>query len=116
MPVIQRFEPRELGQKPWGRELLIAETDTYIGKVMWMAKGHGGPLQFHEVKDETFYLLSGIARVSYHDEDGQLQRVMMYPGEAYHIPPGAVHQVEALQDCILIEASTPVFNDRVAVE
>src|SRR5258706_16479426 len=74
MPVIERFEPRELGVKSWGRELLIAETDSYIGKVLWMEKGHGGPLQYHELKDETFYLLSGIARVSYHDEDGGLRQ------------------------------------------
>ena len=33
-----------------------------------------------------------------------------------HFYPGLVHQEEALTDCVLIEASTPHFNDRVRVE
>lgn len=115
-PAIERFECRDLGPKNWGRELLIAETDSYIGKVLWMENGFGGPLQYHEKKDETFYLLSGTARISYHDEDGALRRVMMYAGESYHVPPGAVHKVDALSDCVFVEASNPVFNDRVRVD
>jgi hypothetical protein len=33
-----------------------------------------------------------------------------------HFSPGVVHQEEAITDCVLIEASTPHFNDRVRVE
>jgi quercetin dioxygenase-like cupin family protein len=40
----------------------------------------------------------------------------MLPGESYHVPPGAVHQVIALEDSILVEASNPVFEDRVIVK
>lgn len=35
---------------------------------------------------------------------------------SFHFPPGAVHQEEAVTDCVIIEASTPHFNDRVRVE
>ena len=38
------------------------------------------------------------------------------PGQAFHIPPGAVHQEYAITDCEIIEVSTPHFNDRVRVE
>ena len=41
---------------------------------------------------------------------------MMYPGESYHIQPGAVHQVEAIAECVFFEASTPHHDDRVRVE
>lgn len=115
MPVIERFEPRTLGVKPWGTELLIAETPDYIGKVLYMRKGGTGALQYHRVKDETFFLFEGVALVEYHDELGILQTHEMRCGEAFHVPPGAVHRVEALTDCVLFEASTPVFDDRVAV-
>ena len=114
MPVIEPFIPRELGPKPWGRELLVAQTDAYIAKVMWMRAGYGGPLQHHVQKDETFYLLSGYGEVRYRDAQDVLQSAVMRPGEAYHIPPGAVHQFSALTDCVLVEGSTPVFDDRVA--
>lgn len=81
-----------------------------------MKSGGSGALQYHQMKDETFYLVSGRALVRYHDEAGELHTVPMYPGESYHVPPGAVHQVEALEDSIFFEASTPVFDDRVRVE
>lgn len=115
MSVIERFTPRELGPKPWGRELLVAQTDQYIAKVMWMRAGTSGPLQYHERKDETFFLLSGRAQVRYKGPSGALVTVDMQPGEAYHVPPTAVHQVSAVEDCVFVEGSTPVFNDRVAV-
>lgn len=115
-PVIEKFQPRELGPKTWGTEMLIAQTDQYIGKVMWMREGATGPLQHHVNKDETFYLLSGTAKVEFKDTDGALKTVTMVQGESYHIPPGAVHRVEAVTGCIFIEASTPHFEDRVAYE
>lgn len=116
MPVIQKFEPVELGPKLWGTETLIASTEQYIGKVLRMRAGESGPFQYHETKDETFHLIAGIARVTYKDEDGETRTVMMYPGESYHVPPGAPHKVSAINECIFFEASTPVFDDRVAVE
>jgi mannose-6-phosphate isomerase len=114
MPLIERFHPRELGPKPWGSELLIAQTETYIGKVLVMHAGHRGGLQYHRVKDETFYLVSGHAVVT-SDEGAGLVTRTMHEGQSYHIPPGAVHQVEAVTECVFFEVSTPVFEDRVNV-
>ena len=113
-PTIEAFRPVELGPKPWGSELLIAKTEHYIGKVLTMNAGHRGGLQYHVHKDETFYLLSGTARVTFDAGNGLTTR-QMRAGQSYHIPPGAVHQVEAVTDCIFFEASTPHFDDRVNV-
>lgn len=118
MTQIALFKPREIGPKPWGTELLIAETPHYIGKVLSMTAGHRGGMQYHERKDETFYLFSGEAMVSYIVRANGVETVMdmtMQPGDSIHVPPGAVHQVEALTDCVFFEASTPVFEDRVNV-
>ena len=114
MPTLEKFEPRELGPKPWGQEILVACTEHYTGKVLLMQRGHRGGLQFHVVKDETFYLFSGLCRVRF-EKEGVLQEATMRPGESYHVPPGAVHQVEALEDSVLFEASVPAFNDRINV-
>lgn len=115
MSQIARFEPQRLGPKDWGTELLVAQTEHYTGKVLIMRAGASGPLQYHERKDETFYLYSGVAIVTWCDTEGRMHSDEMQPGEAYHVPPGAIHQVEAVSDCVIFEASTPVFNDRVAV-
>jgi mannose-6-phosphate isomerase-like protein (cupin superfamily) len=109
-----RYQPKVLGPKDWGTELLIAELPFATGKVMTMRAGASGPLQYHERKHEAFYLYRGLARVTMHDDDGTLQSVEMQPGETYIVPPGTVHQVEAIDECVLFEVSNPVFDDRVA--
>lgn len=107
--------PRELGTKDWGQELLVAETGTYIGKVLTMRAGASGPLQYHERKDETFHLYEGHAELTT-DVGGKLITRPMRAGQSYHVPPGTVHRVKAVTACVFFEASTPVFDDRVNVE
>lgn len=113
---IEFFTPRLLGPKSWGEELLVGHTPHYTLKVMRMNAGATGPLQFHEEKDETFHLLSGRAFVRYDPGDGRLLLKELLPGMSVHVPPRSVHQVEAIEDCLIIEASTPHFDDRVNME
>ena len=115
MPTIQKFEPRKIGPKPWGTELLVAHTPHYTGKVLLMEPGGTGHLQYHQHKDETFYLFSGEALVEYALEDGTLTTYAMNAGEAFHVPIGAIHRVQAVTPCVFFEASTPAFDDRVIV-
>jgi len=115
-PPIEAFPIHDVGPRTWGREVLIAQTPHYLGKLLYMNAGTAGGLQVHREKDETFFLFSGEAFVDTDPGTGTLQRLRMMPGESYHIPPGAVHRVEAITDCIFFEVSTPHFNDRVRME
>lgn len=115
MRPIKPFTPYALARE-WGEEIIVAHTEHYLGKVLKMKAGTRGGLQFHAEKDETFYLLDGRALVRSDDGHGQLTVHPMYPGESFHIPPGAPHQVEAITECVFVEASTPHFDDRVRVE
>lgn len=115
MKTIEAFE-LEVLDRDWGSEVIIAETDTYMGKVLEMKAGTMGGLQYHVDKDETFYLHSGEAIVRFDDGEGQLVEEVMSAGESYHIPPGSPHQVQAVTDCVFFEASTPHHDDRVRVE
>lgn len=113
---IKPFLPRELGPKDWGTETLVAQSETYIGKVLRMRAGASGPLQYHVHKDETFYLFEGVAIVGYLDWANRLREVEMQAGESFHVEPGSTHKVTAVTDCIFFEASTPHFDDRVHVD
>lgn len=115
-PTIKKFDVRDVGPRDWGREILIAETPDYIGKLLLMRAGTWGGLQLHRQKIETFYLYSGRALVTTDPGDGILTSREMGPGESVHVPAGAVHKVEAIEDCVFFECSTPVFNDRVRME
>lgn len=112
---IERYIPQTL-QRNWGAEVFVAETPHYLGKILRMRAGTKGGLQLHTEKDETFHLVSGSALVRSDDGTGVLMAVEMAPGESYHIPPGAAHQVEAITDCVFFEASTAHYDDRVRLE
>src|SRR5690348_17490944 len=92
--------------KPWGHEIIWARTDTYVGKILHIKAGHALSVQYHNIKDETVYLLSG--NLIYRVWDGDTARdVDLKIGQAYRITPGTVHQMEAVTDCEILEVSTP---------
>ena len=98
--------------KPWGHEVIWAHTDRYVGKLLHIKAGHALSVQYHERKDETIFLLSGemVYRVQ---ENGTMRDVRLVVGEAFRNVPGTVHQMEAVTDCDVLEASTPDLDDVV---
>jgi len=38
------------------------------------------------------------------------------PGDSFHITPGTKHRMNALEDCDVLEASTPELDDVVRLE
>ena len=57
------FEPRRVN-KPWGYELIFAETEAYVGKVLFVRAGESLSLQFHRQKDESWLLQSGPSQLT----------------------------------------------------
>ncbi len=108
--VAGRGEPR-IVDKPWGREVWYAHTDRYAGKVLEVEKGHVLSLQKHVVKHETMLLQSGRMLFTLNDEAFE-----WLPGEVVAIPPGNVHRMEALEDSVILEVSTPELDDLVRLE
>lgn len=101
--------------KPWGHEVIFARTPQYVGKVLFIRKGHKLSLQFHRVKEETIFIQSGLMLLTT-EEEGRLVERRYGPGDSHHIPPGAKHRMEALQDCTVFEVSTPHLDDVVRLE
>jgi len=101
--------------KPWGHETIWAHTDQYVGKILHINAGHALSVQYHNVKDETVYLLSGqlIYRIW---ENDQPRNVELKIGDAYRVTPNTIHQMEAVTDCDILEASTPHLDDVVRLE
>ena len=106
-----------VGERPWGTEdLLSLVPGKFTVKLLTLRAGNKGGLQYHRVKDEVAVLISGQLLVRFDLGDGVLRERNVKPGEAVHFSPGLVHQEEAVSDCVILEASTPHFNDRVRVE
>jgi quercetin dioxygenase-like cupin family protein len=105
-----QHEPKVV-DKPWGREIWYAHTESYAGKVLEVRAGHLLSLQFHRVKHETLYLQSGRMRFTLGDDEFEWR-----PGEAVEVAPGTVHRMEALDDCVVLEVSTPELEDVVRLQ
>jgi mannose-6-phosphate isomerase len=100
--------------KPWGHETIWARSERYVGKILHINAGHELSVQYHNMKDETVYLLSGeiVYRVQ-HDGEDTLDDVQLGIGESFRITPGTIHQMVALTDCDVLEVSTPEVDDIV---
>jgi len=107
--------PRKI-DKPWGYELLFAHTPGYAGKLLFIKAGHRLSLQYHEVKDETLYLHQGKAIIEIEDSSGQLVQTEAQPGYGFRVPPYTKHRMQAIEDTILFEVSTPELEDVIRVE
>jgi quercetin dioxygenase-like cupin family protein len=98
--------------KPWGHELIWAHTDRYVGKIIHIKAGHELSVQYHNRKDETVHLLSGELLYRVHD-GSELRDVGLRAGESFRVTPGTIHQMVAITDCDVLEASTPDLDDVV---
>lgn len=109
--------PCDMGERPWGKEeLLVLVPGKYMLKKLTIKAGSKGGLQYHRLKDECGVLISGKMIVRHEDKTGAIVERIVLPGDCFHFPPGVVHQEEAVEDCVIIEGSTPHFNDRVRME
>ena len=110
------FETRRT-DKPWGYELLWALSEQYAGKILFVRAGESLSLQFHNEKDESWYVLEGRAELELGGV-GQaiLNREIITAGDAFRYRPGTVHRVKALEDTRILEVSTPHLDDVVRLE
>ena len=102
--------------KPWGHELIWARTDRYVGKILHIRAGEALSLQYHRVKDETIMLLSGRLQLVYYPEGEPARSRELAAREPFHIAPGLRHRMIALDDCDVVEVSTPELDDVVRLE
>jgi mannose-6-phosphate isomerase len=102
--------------KPWGYELIWAKTNDYVGKLLFIKKGHQLSLQYHEIKEETIFVHTGLMKFIVGDHEDNLKEVLLHPGEAFHIPVKKRHRMIAVEDCTVFEVSTPHLDDVVRIE
>jgi mannose-6-phosphate isomerase len=109
-------EPRRV-EKPWGHELIWADAEGYVGKLLFVRAGEALSLQFHREKDESWLIHAGRARIELGSAgDRFLNEEVVGPGAAFHLRPGTVHRVTAIEDTTILEVSTPHLEDVVRLE
>ena len=87
--------------KDWGGELWIVNTDAYCGKRLTVRKGMQSSLHYHLIKDETFFVESGLIQF---EIDGHV--LMLRPGNSVRVLPGLRHRFSGFESSDVFEFST----------
>ena len=116
-PIVQFPSAESVGEREWGEEtLLVLSPNKYTMKKLFIRAGSKGGLQYHRRKDEAGFIISGEMILRYENDQSELVEKKIGAGDWFHFPTGCIHQEIAITDVIIIEVSTPHFNDRVRVE
>lgn len=100
-------------EKPWGHEIIWGHTDRYVGKILHINAGHQLSLQYHNKKEETIMILTGVMDFVVETKPDVLETIRLHPGESYHIRPLMKHRMIAVETCDVAEVSTPELDDVV---
>ena len=102
----------EVHPKGWGKELWIANSEKYCGKILCFDKGKMCSWHYHDIKDEVFYVLKGRIEllVSFEDDLMAAEKLALSAGDTFHVPAGLRHRMIAVEDTELLEVSTEHFE------
>lgn len=110
-PYIKRVE------KPWGYELhWVPDTLPYMGKVLHINAGKRLSLQYHDKKQESWFLMQGRAKIIWEEDSGDLIETEMQSNAGYTCSLGQKHRLAGITDCEIIEVSTPEIGNTYRLE
>ncbi len=97
----------EVVYKGWGNETIVVNNQEYCGKILRFNKGKKFSCHFHILKHETFYVLMGKLNLRYYDlKNADNLNIELIPGDIVTIPRCEPHQIESLEESVIIEFST----------
>jgi len=106
--------------KPWGHEEVWAQSSRgYVGKILFIKKGHRLSRQYHKIKEETIMVLDGTltCEAGPYFEGDTVHLHIMKPGDIFHVIAGTIHRFCATnEDVRLVEVSTSETGDIVRLE
>ena len=103
-------------EKPWGYEKWLAVTKDYALKEIFLKKGARTSSQYHKVKEEHCYVLTGKLSIEEDNAEKEIETNIYEVGDIIHAIPGYRHRLTALEDCIFIEVCTPQLDDVIRLD
>lgn len=104
-------------EKPWGWEIHWTPADLpYMGKVLHVYANKRLSLQYHDKKQETWYLIAGRGKVIWDNEKGELIETELTMGQGYTCCIGQRHRLAGITDCDIVEVSTPEVGTTYRLE
>lgn len=112
---ISDFQPN-IVEKPWGKEELIEYNDRYVVKRLFMKSGECCSMQYHELKRETIYVLSGKLKLYIGKDINNLEQRIMNANDTITILPYTIHRMEGIENSYYLESSTNELWDVIRLK
>lgn len=105
-------------QRPWGGFVKFIDNKPCTVKILFMEKGGKLSLQFHRLREEFWYVISGKIKVTIGKNLKSLRNRSLKEGENIKIPKKSLHRMEGIQKSKVLEISTGKFieNDEIRIE
>ena len=104
-------------EKQWGYELhWVPQGLSYMGKVLHIDAGKRLSLQVHDIKQESYWLVSGECDLVIENSKGEMETVHMQKGLGYTTSVGQKHRHQAVTDCDVVEVSMPEQGTTLRLE
>lgn len=98
--------------KPWGVEVVWANTQHYSGRILVIKEGEKTPFGYYKNRDVTILVLQGVVNLVL-----EARTKMLMEQEVYHIDPRVMHQIVTIKgDATILEAGTQITGDFVEVQ
>lgn len=106
-----RIRVPQIVKKDWGHEIIFANNEDYYycGKILHINAGHSFSMHAHRDKCETFYVLKGkviLKLIDAQHHDATVHEHTLLEGSCFEIEPMQPHQLTAVEESDIIEAST----------
>jgi len=102
-------------EKPWGYELIWAEAERYVGKILHINAGQKLSRQYHNKKEETFLVQKGEMDLEI-GVGADIKIIRMKEFDTFHCLPKTVHRMVGVTDVDVLEVSTNDLDDVVRLE
>ena len=102
--------------RSWGNEfLIVCQPSRFTVKILELFEGSQGGLQFHHFKFECGLVLEGLLRIDT-EANEKITSIELKPNSFFVFPNGLIHREKAIERTLILEISTPHFNDRVRLD
>lgn len=105
-------------KRPWGGFIKFIDSKPCTVKILYLKKGESLSLQYHKLREEFWYLISGKIRVTKGKNLKSLKKEVLKEGEYIEIPKKFLHRIEGMENSKVLEISTGKFaeNDEIRID
>jgi len=105
-------------KRPWGGFIKFIDNKPCTVKILQIKKGEILSLQFHKLREEFWYVVSGKIKVTVGKGLKSLKKKTLKEGEHTFVPKKFLHRIEGIENSQVLEISTGKVkeNDEIRIK